>query len=1088
MKHYKPRWLSLTMAFLLSFALAVPAGTITGQAKTVPESLLPVSEKVQAPSSGFSLCSSPVPATGPVLLAETEDSAVPATAEDSAIPEEPGNPALLAAGDSALAEKEAADRALAQQMEEAFSDSYIDVDTHVPKSIRDYKNYYPADDASFETSYDPRTIAGLKDRIPAVRNQNPLGTCWAHSAIFMSEMYLAAKGQNMSSENMSEFQLAYFGSHDWEDPLGNATNDNFYRVETDTTNLAAKWYNSGNTTFTKFMMMDWLGAVSENTYPETAYSRLTSSIDQGSGISSAYLSDDYAILKDSIHVQDVSVLNSEDMDVLKTAIKEHGSVGISYYSQSSYYKTVDSSNTSYYYPNATGTNHAVAIVGWDDDYSTANFKTSPPADGAWLVRNSWGSSWGGNGYFWISYYDKSLASVAYCVKAYRKGDASNYYDHNYQYDGGINPGSALRAYSGGLTGANVFTASGKEVLKAVSFYTLENYEYTVDVYTGLTDLTNPASGTLKTSKSGTQLYEGYHTVALNSNVPLNPGDVFSIVVTLKSQNGSTAFFYDRDYDGSWIISLTEAKAGQSFLRPASSSGSWTDMGSQYRGNLRIKAYTNNNVARPVTSIRLRRDSADTITLAKNSTYDLNGSTSGTKNMTVNPSSHDDQIFYSSSNERVASINARGVITTLQPGETQITVSARCGSATDTVTLKVPLDKPAAAITLGRGEASVQAGKTLKLNATVTPSDSDDYDAYWTSSAPETARVDNDGTITGVSEGTAVITVKTLSGQSASCTVTVVKHSSENLSFAFNKIASKLYKGGTYTITPSTSMSKLKPVSIEWSCTSPNTAVSPLGENGISGCVLMINQVNSSKNKGERFTVQAKVTYAKLSKKGATVKEKIFKKKTTAYNLSYNVSLDKEEILSFQKENVTLTATLNDGDTSDQPTNKKLKWMITNAEGKPDKNGKKVISINSKGIVKTKGPGRTYITVCAADSYDKKTKTYKVTKTIPVVCPAVTSVRFSESTGTLAPNSSVELKSKLIFNNGQSEPFNKEGMKLTWSSSNRKYISVNSKGMAKASKKAVPGTYTITVKAVGGVMKGQTVPEGAYTIIIPENGV
>lgn len=1060
MKHYKPRWLSLTMAFLISFALTVPADAAKAQAETVPEPLSSISEEAYAPATGFALCSSSVPATASVLQA-TED--------------------------AALAQKEAADQAVAKQMVEATMDSYIDVDTHVPESIRDYRDYYPAEEASLETSYDPRTISGLKDRIPAVRNQNPLGTCWAHSAIFMSEMSLAAQGQNMSSENMSEFQLAYFGSHDWEDPLGNATNDNFYRVDTDTSNLAVKWYNSGNTVFTKFMMMDWLGAVSENTYPETAYSQLTSSIDQNSGISSAYLSDDYAILKDSVHVQDVSVLNSGDMDVLKTAIKEYGSVGISYYSQSSYYKTVSSDNTSYYYPNAVGTNHAVAIVGWDDDYSMANFKTSPPGDGAWLIRNSWGSSWGGGGYFWISYYDQSLASVAYCVKAYSKGDNSNYYDHNYQYDGGISPGTCLWS-STGATGANVFTASGKEVLKAVSFYTLENYDYEVKVYTGLTDPADPASGTLRSTASGTQLYEGYHTVSLGTNVPLNPGDVFSIVVTLTSHNGPTAIFYDHDYNGGWILSKTEAKEGESFLRSGNSSGSWTDIGKSNQGNLRIKAYTNNNVSRPVTSIQIRRDSGNTISLAKNSTYDLHGTTSGTKNMTVSPSNHDDQLLYSSSNERVATIDSNGVITTRQPGETQITVSARCGTGTDTVTLNVPLDKPADAITLDRSEASVQAGKTLKLQAAVTPSDSDDYDASWTSSAPEVARVDNEGTITGVSEGTAVITVKTLSGQSASCTVTVVKHSSENLSFAFNKIASKLYKGGTYTITLSTSMSKLKPVSIEWSCTSPNTVISPLGENGTSGCVLMVNQVNSSKNRGERFTIQAKVTYAKLSKKGATLKVKTFKKKTTAYNLSYNVLLDKEEILSLQKESIALTATLNDGDINDQPTNQKLKWMITNAEGKPDKNGKKVISINSKGVVKTKGPGRTYVTVCTADSYDKKTKTYKVTKTIPVVCPSVTSVHFSENTGTLAPNTSVELKSRLIFNNGQSEPFNKEGMKLTWASSNRKYVSVNSKGVVKVSKKAVPGTYTITVKAVGGVMKGQTVPEGAYTIIIPENGV
>lgn len=51
--------------------------------------------------------------------------------------------------------------------------------------------------------------------------------------------------------------------------------------------------------------------------------------------------------------------------------------------------------------------HAVTIIGWDDNYSKDNFKSScrPQNDGAWLILNSWGADWGNNGTAWVSYED-----------------------------------------------------------------------------------------------------------------------------------------------------------------------------------------------------------------------------------------------------------------------------------------------------------------------------------------------------------------------------------------------------------------------------------------------------------------------------------------------------------------------------------------------------------------------------------------------------------------------------------------------------------------------------------------------------------
>lgn len=81
-------------------------------------------------------------------------------------------------------------------------------------------------------------------------------------------------------------------------------------------------------------------------------------------------------------------------------------------------------------------NHGVVIVGWDDNYSKDNFGTTPPGDGAWIIKSSFGMKrYGDNGYMHVSYYD-----AAFCDKQNVMSITvvdNRTYDRIYQYDGAL---------------------------------------------------------------------------------------------------------------------------------------------------------------------------------------------------------------------------------------------------------------------------------------------------------------------------------------------------------------------------------------------------------------------------------------------------------------------------------------------------------------------------------------------------------------------------------------------------------------------------------------------------------------------------
>lgn len=196
----------------------------------------------------------------------------------------------------------------------------------------------------------------------------------------------------------------------------------------------------------------------------------------------------------------------------------------------------------YAYEDSLSMSHAVLIVGWDDNYSKENFQADhqPPEDGAWIVRNSWGEKWGLDGYFYVSYYDKSL-SVPYTFEYDVFGEDDDVYDVNIlEYDLLPTMNYWSHILDSEVYEANVYPIDEDVVARYVSVLTGEiNTIVTVAVYLLDENAQSPVDGVMLDSVTFTPEFAGYHRVKLNRNLLIPAGSTISVVETQRvmTENG-----------------------------------------------------------------------------------------------------------------------------------------------------------------------------------------------------------------------------------------------------------------------------------------------------------------------------------------------------------------------------------------------------------------------------------------------------------------------------------------------------------------------------------------------------------------------
>jgi len=384
-----------------------------------------------------------------------------------------------------------------------------------------------------------RWYAGDEGRKPTVKNQGSYGTCWAITATYALETAL-----------LPEERIVFSADH--------LTRRNSFTASVN---------DGGDYLMLMAYLCGWQGPVTEEEDP----------------YGDEYSPDD---LEPVVHVQEVRVLLDSSIEKIKETVYTYGSVQTSLFmdrttasADSGYYNEATSS---YYYTEEITQNHDVLILGWDDAWPAEAFAAAPGQDGAFICLNTWGSDFGEDGIFYVSYSDPNIAQVAV---TYTRIDGTDNYDHLYQYDACGWQGQ--QGYdSESCWFANVYTAEGKETLAAVGFYaTGENASY--DIYL-VHDFTGTESfAQMEYLQSGNFTETGYYTVDLEQPQMLAEGESFAIVVQIQVPGASNPVAVE--YRADEYTQNVTCEGKESYLSQYGTL--WENTQEKFETNVCLKAYT-----------------------------------------------------------------------------------------------------------------------------------------------------------------------------------------------------------------------------------------------------------------------------------------------------------------------------------------------------------------------------------------------------------------------------------------------------------------------------------------------------------------
>ena len=335
--------------------------------------------------------------------------------------------------------------------------------------------------------------------VTPVKNQNPWNTCWTFTSCAVIETQLLRT--NRGTWDLSEKSMASLAGFGWSVDDG------------------------GNFDMAAAYLLRWGGVVTER---NDFYRYTTSEWDANPS----------RTLSPVLHIQNVVWVpeldgTEEKQNAMKSAVMTYGAVAAPVQ-----WKSSSKTGCSAYYNGWYGCDHAVTVIGWDDDWPASNFATTPPGNGAWIIKNSHGTSDGtAGGYWYVSYYDKSLG--IYHNSVFLPATSNENYTAVYGYDklGAVYElGDAWRDCT---LEASVFTSTWNEELAAVGVWSsIDANPYTITIYTNVTRGTSSPveGGGIALTRTGTLPHAGYTTIALQDAIRLPDNSNFTVVY---EQRGNT---------------------------------------------------------------------------------------------------------------------------------------------------------------------------------------------------------------------------------------------------------------------------------------------------------------------------------------------------------------------------------------------------------------------------------------------------------------------------------------------------------------------------------------------------------------------